>query len=110
MAYWLFKEEPSHYSYADLERDGQAVWDGVSNALALQHLRKVRRGDQVFFYQTGKDKAVVGVMVAAADAEDGPEGVSVLVRPKAKLARPVTLAEIKADPALASWELTRLPR
>jgi predicted RNA-binding protein with PUA-like domain len=110
MAYWLFKEEPSTYNFTDLERDGQTTWDGVKNALALKHLRQVRRGDQVFFYQTGSDKAVVGVMEAVGDATDGPKGVAVRVKPVRRLPRPVTLAEIKTDPALAGWELTRLPR
>ena len=107
MARWLFKEEPSHYSYEQLERDGSTLWDGVANALALQHLRKIRRGDAIFFYQSGKDKAIVGVMEATADAT--PAG-AVTVRAVRRLARPVTLAAVKADPAFATWELTRLPR
>jgi predicted RNA-binding protein with PUA-like domain len=113
MAYWLFKEEPEHYSFAELQRDGSTVWDGVSNNLALQHLRKVRGGDRVFFYHTGKEKAVVGEMRASADscynAEDRKD-VSVEVSAVRPLARPVTLAEIKGDPALADWDLVRLPR
>ena len=69
MARWLFKQEPSCYSYDDLERDGMTVWDGVANALALQNLRKAQAGEQVFFYHTGKEKAIVGVMeiIKAAD-------------------------------------------
>src|SRR5262245_39668192 len=74
---WLFKEEPEHYNYADLERDGTTVWDGVTNNLALQNLRKVRRGDRVLYYHTGKEKAVVGEMRVVsgpqADPRD-PEG------------------------------------
>ena len=62
MALWLFKEEPTNFSYADLEREGSAVWSGVTNALARQNLRKVSVGDRVFFYHTGKEKAVVGEM------------------------------------------------
>ena len=69
MARWLFKEEPEEYSFTDLQRDGEATWDGVANALALKHLRAVRPGDEVFFYHTGKEKAVVGVMRVAAAAE-----------------------------------------
>jgi len=107
MALWLFKEEPDRYAYADLERDGTAVWDGVSNALALKNLRQVRGGDRVLYYHTGKEKAVVGEMeVAAVDAETG----AVTVRPLRRWPKPVPLARIKADPALADWELVRLPR
>jgi predicted RNA-binding protein with PUA-like domain len=113
MARWLFKEEPSHYSYADLERDGSAVWDGVANALALQHLRKVRPGDRVFLYHTGKEKAVVGVMKVAAGPEAADEvgGTPVVtVRPVRRLQHPVPLSRIKSDASLAGWELVRLPR
>jgi predicted RNA-binding protein with PUA-like domain len=112
---WLFKEEPSHYSFADLERDGSAVWDGVANALALQHLRKVRPGDRVLFYHTGKEKAVVGEMEVVTSPASDPEvtdekEVAVTVRPVRRLQHPVPLSRIKADPALADWELVRLPR
>ena len=62
MAYWLFKEEPDHYSLEDLFRDKRAVWAGVGNNLALKHLRSVKKGDRVLYYHTGKEKAVVGVM------------------------------------------------
>jgi predicted RNA-binding protein with PUA-like domain len=106
MSGWLFKEEPSHYSFADLERDGQTRWDGVSNALALQHLRKIRPGDRVFFYHTGKEKAIVGEMRVV---DGSAEGV-VIVAPVRRLRRPVQLARIKADSRLADWELVRLPR
>jgi len=113
MAYWLFKEEPEHYSFADLVRDGQTTWDGVSNPLAVKHLSQVRRGDRILFYHTGNEKAVVGIMQAVSDAYLGP-GESKLyvvdVKPIEKLPRPVTLAEIKAHPECASWELVRLPR
>ncbi len=113
MAYWLFKEEPDHYSFADLRREGTTVWDGIANNLALQNLRKVRRGDRIFFYHTGKEKAVVGEMRAAANAkaaDDDPKNVSVEVSAGRQLPRPVTLAEIKSDPALADWDLVRLSR
>jgi len=112
---WLFKEEPEHYSYTDLEREKKAVWDGVSNALARQHLRQVCVGDRVFFYHTGKEKAIVGEMRVVGgprpDAEeDDPKSVVVEVEPVRALARAVSLAEIKEDPLLAGWELVRLPR
>jgi predicted RNA-binding protein with PUA-like domain len=115
MALWLFKEEPGHYSFGDLQQERRTVWEGVSNSLARKHLRQVRPGDRVFFYHTGKEKAIVGEMRvisaahAAADAdEETPERVEVeAVR---ALARPVALARIKKDPQLASWDLVRLPR
>ena len=115
MARWLFKQEPNCYSFADLQRDGRTVWDGVGNALARKHLRQVKRGDRVLFYHTGKEKAVVGVMRALAPAKsaataDDAGAVVIDVEPVRALARPVALAEIKADKELAAWELVRLPR
>lgn len=110
MPRWLFKEEPGEYSYADLERDGAATWEGVANPLARKHLRAVQPGDEVFFYHTGKEKAVVGVMrvTEAALAEDGSPNVA--VAPLRRLAHPVSLAAIKADPLFADWELVRMSR
>lgn len=115
MATWLFKEEPEHYNYADLERDGKTVWAGVENSLALQHLRKVCQGDQIFYYHTGKEKSVVAIMEAASDAyadpkADDPKLVVVDVKPVRRLKTPVTLATIKAEPSLAEWELVRIAR
>jgi len=115
MACWLFKEEPTHYSFKDLQRDGRTLWDGVTNNLARQHLRQVRRGDRVWFYHTGGEKAIVGEMRVTCDpqhdhtAED-PKAVVVEVEPVRVLDRPVPLALIKEDAALAGWELVRLPR
>jgi predicted RNA-binding protein with PUA-like domain len=115
MALWIFKQEPTCYSFSDLRRDGRTVWDGVSNALARKNLRQIKRGDLVFFYHTGKEKAIVGVMRAAADARDAPtpddpKAVIVEVEPVKPFPRPVTLAEIKNDPLLADWDFVRLPR
>jgi len=110
MAFWLFKQEPEAYCYADLERDGATTWDGVANALALQHLRKVRAGDRIWFYHTGKEKAVVGEMTALADPVEVAKAVTVQVGPVRRLARPVSLAVVKADELLKGWDLTRLPR
>jgi len=115
MARWLFKEEPMHYSFADLQRDGRTLWSGVTNNLALQNLRKVRAGEEVFFYHTGKEKAIVGVMQVVRDPQPDPEAdneklVAVEVEPVRLLPRPVTLAEIKADSTLAKWDLVRLSR
>jgi predicted RNA-binding protein with PUA-like domain len=115
MADWLFKEEPDTYSFADLERDGATTWSGVSNPLAQKHLRSVKAGDRVFFYATGKVKAVVGVMKVTADptpdpADDTGKRVVVTVEPVKPLATPVTLAAIKADKAFAAWELVKQGR
>ncbi len=110
MARWLFKEEPTEYSFADLERDGETVWEGVANPLALKHLRAAKPGDEVFFYHTGKEKSVVGVMrvVAASEREDGAPAVT--VKPVRRLVNPVPLAAIKADKLFAGWELVRMAR
>jgi predicted RNA-binding protein with PUA-like domain len=115
MAKWLFKEEPEHYSFADLERDGSTLWNGVTNNLARLNLRKVKKGDRVFFYHTGKEKAIVGEMLVVADAEPDPAATdpkSVVVKVKAvrRLPAPVALARIKKDRSLAEWDLVRLSR
>src|SRR5438552_2630089 len=115
MAYWLFKEEPEHYSYADLERDGRTLWTGVSNNLARKNLRAVRPGDRIWFYHTGSEKQVVGEMVALTGPVPDPEesdskAVAVEVRPVRPLLAPVSLRAIKDDARLSGWELVRLPR
>lgn len=115
MACWLFKEEPSHFSFDDLVRDKRTRWDGVENNLALIHLRSVAKGDRVFFYHTGDEKAVVGVaeIVRAAYADPAAADrrfVVVDVKPIARLARPVTLAEIKANRKLANFVLVKNSR
>lgn len=115
MARWLFKEEPTHYSFADLQRDKRATWTGVSNALARQHLRLVKKGDRVLYYHTGKEKAIVGEMKVVTGPKpdpdsDDPKAVVVEVAPVRAFVRAVSLATIKADEALADWELVRLPR
>jgi len=115
MANWLFKEEPDHYSFADLERDGTAMWGGVTNSLARRNLRQVRRGDKIFFYHTGKEKAIVGEMRAVTDPgpdanSDDAKAVVVEVQRVRRLPQPVLLKRIKADPLLADWDLARLPR
>ena len=115
MAYWLFKEEPDHYSLLDLFRDKRTVWAGVENNLALKHLRSVHKGDRVLYYHTGKEKAVVGVMEVVKDAypdpeRDDPRFVVVDVKPVLRLDRPVPLAEIKANSIFADFALVRISR
>jgi|SRR5579875_3837633 len=115
MGFWLFKEEPTHYSFAQLQREGRTVWDGVRNPLARQNLSQVRKGDRVFFYHTGKEKAIVGEMRVVRDPwtdaqADDPKEVLVEVEAVRPLPHPVPLRRIKADPLLADWDLVRLPR
>ena len=112
---WLFKEEPSNYSYDDLARDGRTSWTGVRNPVAQKHLRAVGKGDRIFFYHTGDEKAVVGIAKAAAAAYADPADetgklYAVDVLPVRKLKQPVTLAAVKADKYFASFALTRVPR
>jgi predicted RNA-binding protein with PUA-like domain len=112
---WLFKEEPEHYSFDNLMQDGKTAWSGVKNPLAQKHLRSVKKGDLVFYYHTGDQKAVVGIMKAAGDAYPDPTDragrlYAVDVAPSKKLKRPVTLAEVKADGRFADFALARLPR
>lgn len=112
---WLFKEEPSHYSYAALARDGRALWSGVKNALAQKYLKTVRRGDRILYYHTGGEKAVVGVARATTDAYPDPEDragrlATVEIAPVRALPRPVSLAEIKANRLFATSPLARIPR
>ena len=115
MAQWLVKEEPEHYGYAKLKRDHKTVWAGVRNALAQKHLRAIRKNDPIFYYHTGKEKAVVGIARAVSDAYPDPSDATgklyvVDIAPKKKLAKPVTLAAIKAKPEFASFALVRMSR
>ena len=112
MAYWLMKSEPESYGWPDLVRDGGTEWDGVRNNAARLHLRAMKKGDEAFFYHSMSDKAVVGVMRIAREAQPDPKDpnwVSVRVEPVRPLA-PVTLAEIKAEPSLSKMELIRQSR
>jgi predicted RNA-binding protein with PUA-like domain len=113
MAYWLMKSEPSSYGWDDLTRDGGTEWDGVRNNAARLHLKAMKAGDEAFFYHSMSDKAVVGLMRVVRGAQPDPKDadwVSVRVEPVAPLPRPVTLAEIKAEPRLAKMELIRQSR
>jgi predicted RNA-binding protein with PUA-like domain len=113
MAYWLMKSEPGSYGWADLVRDGGTEWDGVRNPAARLHLKAMREGDEAFFYHSGDQRAVVGVMRIARAARPDPKDpnwVSVLVAPVRPIDAPVTLRQIKADPRLASMELIRQSR
>ena len=113
MRHWLMKSEPESFSWSDLLRDGGTEWDGVRNNAARLHLRSMKVGDQALFYHSMSDKAIVGIMRITREAQPDPKDpdwVSVRVEPVRPLTRPVTLAEIKAEPRLAQMELIRQSR
>jgi predicted RNA-binding protein with PUA-like domain len=113
--FWLMKSEPEKYGWEQLVRDGETVWDGVRNHLAAMNLRSMAVGDQAFLYHSVSEKQITGIMeVTRAGLTDptDPDGkwATVYVKPVRPLERPVSLAEIKADPALAGIQLVRLSR
>jgi predicted RNA-binding protein with PUA-like domain len=113
--HFLFKEEPANYSYDAFAKDGGTTWTGVKNPVAQKNLRSVRKGDLVFYYHTGDEKAIVGIAKAKADAYPDPadsagKAYVVDLVPVRKLKRAVTLAEVKADKRFADFPLTRIPR
>jgi predicted RNA-binding protein with PUA-like domain len=113
MADFLFKTEPTDFSFVDLVAKGAAVWDGVRNPVALKNLRGMEKGDRVFVYHTGSEKAVVGLARATSAAYPDPkqEASSVIdVVPVGAFKRPVSLAELKADPEFESSPLVRQGR
>lgn len=112
---WLFKEEPANYSFDALVKDKRTVWSGVRNPVAQKHLHTVKRGDRIFYYHTGKEKAVVGIAKALGDGYPDPGDKTgthavVDIGPVKKLTRRVTLAEIKADAAFKTCPLVRISR
>jgi predicted RNA-binding protein with PUA-like domain len=112
---WLVKEEPENYSYDSFVKDRTTVWAGVRNPVAQRNLREMKKGDRVFFYHTGKEKAIVGTATVSKTAYPDPKdktGRLVVVELAAgkALKRPVTLAEIKADKRFADMPLARIPR
>ena len=113
--YWLIKSEPAAYGWDDLVKDGGTLWDGVRNHRAAMNLRSMRKGEQAFFYHSVTGKEIVGIAeideAGLTDPKD-PSGkwAAVRIKPVRELERPVTLAEIKADAALAEIELVRQSR
>jgi len=112
---WLFKEEPTHYSFDDFVKDRKTTWSGVKNPVAQKHLHAVKKGDRIFYYHTGDEKAVVGTAKALGDAYADPDDDSgklavVDIAPVKKLPRAVTLAAIKADAAFKEFPLVRISR
>lgn len=115
MAYWLLKTEPSTYGWDDLEREKRAVWDGVTNPVALKNLRAARKGDEVAIYHTGDEKSAVGIAEVIREAYPDPKSddeklVVVELVPKRRLAKPVPLQALKADPAFSDSPLLRIGR
>jgi len=113
MAHWILRSEPDAYSWDDLVRDGATEWNGVRNYTARNFLKDMQPGDQALFYHSNTEKAAVGIMeITRAWQPDGDDGkwASVAVKPVRKLAKPVTLADIKAEPRLAAIEMVRQSR
>jgi predicted RNA-binding protein with PUA-like domain len=115
MANWLLKTEPDCYSWANLEQDKKTVWDGVSNALALKHIRTMKKGDRALIYHTGGERSAIGVAQITSgpypDPKEEDEKLAVVdLKLVKKLPRPVSLDEIKSDPAFAGWDLLRIGR
>jgi predicted RNA-binding protein with PUA-like domain len=113
--HWLFKTEPSVYSFQQLQKDKKTVWDGVANNLALKNLKDIKKGDLVFIYHTGDEKAAVGVAKALGSAypdpsKNDPKLLVVDVEAGKPLAKPVTLAAVKAHPKLNNFDLVRNSR
>jgi predicted RNA-binding protein with PUA-like domain len=115
---WLFKEDPESYTFEQLQSDGKTAWEGVHNNLALKNLRQVKKGDMIFFYQTGDMKSVVGVMKATSDAYSTEKSsdlatskeVAVDVAPVKKLKNSVSLQTIKGNPKFKDFILVRFSR
>jgi predicted RNA-binding protein with PUA-like domain len=115
MNHWLVKSEPFKYSWDQFVKDGKTHWDGVRNYAARNNLRAMKKGDQVFFYHSNEGLAIVGIAEIVKEAyqdttTEDPNWVVVELKPVKPLPTPVTLAEIKADPSLATMELVRLGR
>ncbi len=114
-AKWLLKSDPDVYSFSDLVRDGKTVWDGISNNLALKHVRNMRRGDLALVYHTGKERTVLGIAEIVSDPYPDPKKMDprlavIELAAKEKMARPVSLEEIRRQPLLKNFDLVRLPR
>jgi predicted RNA-binding protein with PUA-like domain len=115
MSYFLLKTEPDCYSWDDLLRDKKAVWDGITNALALKNLRTAKKGDLAFIYHTGDEKSVIGIAEVTSAAYPNPKEQDdrlavVDLKPKRKLPHPVTISDIKADPTFTGWDFIRNSR
>ena len=112
---YLLKSEPSTYSFADLQREKSTIWDGVSNPVALKNMRAMKPGDRLVIYHTGDERQIIGTAEVASDPypdprENDPKLVVIDLKPRERLPRPVTLAEIKARQEFRDFELVRMGR
>jgi predicted RNA-binding protein with PUA-like domain len=115
MNYWLCKQEPSSYNFDSLESEKTTSWDDVHNYLAIKHINSMEKGDLAFFYHSGDEKQIVGIMEIISTAypnpkEKNPKFVTIDVKYKKRLKRPVTLAEMKINKKFKDWELLRISR
>jgi predicted RNA-binding protein with PUA-like domain len=108
--YYLLKSEPSAYSFADLQRDQTTVWDGVNNPVALRNMREMKKGDSLVIYHTGDEKRVVGTASVVSVDAGNPKSPVVTIKAGKPLAKPVTLAEIKANKLFKDSPLVRQGR
>ena len=115
MSYWLVKSEPSTYSFEQLQKDGSTVWDGVRNYAARNHLKAMKKGDQVLFYHSNEGLEIVGIAKVGKESYQDPTTdeeawVVVDLKPHKRLKKPVSLAQIKTDKRLSEMALVRLGR
>ncbi len=115
MSYWLVKSEPSTYSFEQLEKDGQTTWDGVRNYAARNHLKSMKKGDQVLFYHSNEGLEIAGIAKVSKESYQDPTTdeeawVVVDLKPHKRLKKPVSLVQIKADKRLSEMALVRLGR
>jgi predicted RNA-binding protein with PUA-like domain len=115
MAYWLVKSEPSTYSWEQFKKDGSTTWDGVRNYAARNHLRSMRKNDEVFFYYSMEAHEIIGTAKVSKEAFQDPTTdeeawVAVELKPGKKLKKPVSLKDIKSNPALKNMALVRISR
>ena len=107
---YLLKTEPAEYAFADLEKDGSTVWDGVSNPVALKHLRSMKAGDRLIIYHTGSEKQVVGQATVTKVDLSNPNDPKITIKAGKPVRTPVTLAEVKANRLFADSPLVRQGR
>ena len=115
MARWLLKTEPDCYSWDQFARDKKTVWDGIGNALALKHIRSMKKGDHALIYHTGEERQAIGIAEIVSNPYPDPKGeddrlVVINIKIGKKLPHPVPLSDIKADPTFAGWDLIRNSR
>src|SRR5437879_10381631 len=104
---YLLKTEPSEYSFADLKRDNETIWDGVSNPVALKHLRAMKPGDRLIIYHTGDEKSAVGTATVVSVNASDAKNPQIKIKAGQVIAKPVTLAQVKSSKVFADSPLVR---